>query len=157
MRLLTSTWLLAGLCCAAQTLAHESLPTPTITPPSGARLDDLIPSATPFPTHPDLRYASPYPPYLHQLTTIPNRARQNLGVDQNPAAAPQQVPPVTVYSIVSQVGATGAVEIYTYTQLFVAVPDQFPVAQVGTIGYGTDRRRKREAVNTGIAGRIHVP
>lgn len=67
------------------------------------------------------------------------------------------MPPVTVYSIVSQVGATGAVEIYTYTQLFVAVPDQFPVAQVGTIGYGTDRRRKREAVNTGIAGRIHVP
>ncbi|KAF2485937.1 hypothetical protein BDY17DRAFT_320776 [Neohortaea acidophila] len=139
MRLSTSSWLLAGLCCAVQTLAHESLPTPTITPPSGARLDDLIPSATPFPTHPDLR------------------ARQNLGVDQNPGAIPHQVPPVTVYSIVSQVGATGAVEIYTYTQLFVAVPDQFPVAQVGTIGYGTDRRRKREAVNTGIAGRIHVP
>ncbi len=93
----------------------------------------------------------------------PSRRRQNLGVDQNPNApiAGAQVPPVTVYSIYSQVGATAAIEIYTYTQTFVAVPSQFPAAVAGTIGYGGHKKKKREAeavpkpeINTGIAGRI---
>lgn len=50
--------------------------------------------------------------------------------------------------------------IYTYTQVFPKVPDQFPPAKPGQIGLGGHKKReeveveKREAVNTGIAGRI---
>jgi hypothetical protein len=52
-------------------------------------------------------------------------------------------------------GATGVETIVTYTQLFSAVPDQWPSAKPGTIGYGTlQQKRAIEAREIGIAGRI---
>lgn len=86
-------------------------------------------------------------------------ARQlNPGVNPNAATlAPGQVPAVTVYGIASQIGATAAQIEVTYTQLFSPVPDQWPAAQSGAIGYGTLHKRDVvEARATGIAGRIRV-
>ena len=63
-----------------------------------------------------------------------------------------QVPPVTIYTIATQLGATGMITQLTYTQLFSPVPDQWPGPKSGVIGFGTDK--KKRAVETGIAGRI---
>ena len=73
--------------------------------------------------------------------------------------ANKQVPPVTVYSIMTEVGGVGVPTVLTYTQTFIRVPDQFPLARPGQIGMGTLNKRQAvpaqtPIVNTGIAGRI---
>lgn len=136
---------------------EDDIPAPTSSP-VGSKLDDLIPSATPFP---HVEYVPLSVSLLtHPLTYL--RIRQNLGqaLPGEVSAAPVgQVPPVTIYSILSQVGATAKPMVYTYTQVFPKVPDQFPVAKPGQIGMGGHKKReeRRDAapvVNTGIAGRI---
>lgn len=75
---------------------------------------------------------------------------------------PSQYPSVTVQWFESTIaGTTTYVEI-TYTQTFASVPDQWPSAGVGSIGYGTltdggaKKRTAAEPMNTGVAGRIRT-
>lgn len=160
MRLKACAVLAAALCFTCESLASEiATATVTAAPSTGSRLNDLIASTTPFPDKPNLEYVD-RPRTSHIQTNIFLRLRQNLGQDPDPGAlkAPNQVPPVTVYSIYTQVGDTAKIGIYTYTQKFENVPDQFPSPKPGQIGLG-NHKRKREAaptpvVNTGIAGRI---
>jgi len=118
-------------------------------------LADIIPAPTASPSVDDYRAAvTPFPQLVEDDAHL--EIRQNLQVQPDATQAPGQVPPVTVYTIATQVGATGVETVYTYTQLFSPVPDQWPSAKAGTIGFGTLHHKKREAqpVNTGIAGRI---
>jgi len=75
---------------------------------------------------------------------------------------PSQYPSVTVQWFESTIaGTTTYVEI-TYTQTFASVPDQWPTAGAGSIGYGTltdggaKKRTAAEPMNTGVAGRIRT-
>ncbi|KAK5162794.1 uncharacterized protein LTR77_011166 [Saxophila tyrrhenica] len=66
-------------------------------------------------------------------------------------AAGVQAPAITVYD--------SGDKALTYTQLFSAVPDQWPSAKRGRIGYGNLQKRDdvpEQAVETGIAGRIRM-
>ncbi|KAK3691531.1 hypothetical protein LTR37_018608 [Vermiconidia calcicola] len=118
-------------------------------------LADSIPQATPSPELvEDTRNLEP---------------RQNLGVVPDATLATGQAGPVTVYDILVVQGQTAVPETFTHTQLFVAVPDQWPSPQPGTIGMGSLKQKRNDvparantptvtqvAVNTGIAGRIRT-
>jgi len=98
-------------------------------------------------------------------TDTPLRPRQGGGA---PIVAPAATlagglaSPVTIYAINVQVGATAVQSEFTYTQLFSPVPDQWPSARAGQIGYGSLQKQKRnvpaqaQAQETGIAGRIRL-
>lgn len=91
-----------------------------------------------------------------QSLTMLCRLRQNLGANPNVGAHPSQVPPVTVYTYATQVGATAVNKVITYTQLFVNVPDQWPSPKPGSIGMGNLHKREvEEAVETGKAKHPH--
>lgn len=76
--------------------------------------------------------------------------------------------PLQVPSITTVYAPTSYLDSYTwlpfpYTQTFAAVPDQWPSAGAGEIGYGTHTKNKRDDVEetpapdaAGIAGRVRL-
>ena len=78
---------------------------------------------------------------------------------------PSQAPTVTTHwfeTTVPEAPFTTYVEVI-YTQAFSSIPDQWPSAGQGQIGYGTlkatgKNKTKRDAMpeETGIAGRIRI-
>ena len=87
------------------------------------------------------------------------RIRQGAAV-QNPAAATVavQYPSITTQWLETQIGSATTWVAVVYTQTFAEVPDQWPSAVAGTIGYGTLTKNKRDIVarETGIAGRLRL-
>lgn len=75
---------------------------------------------------------------------------------------PDQYPSVTTGYFPSAIGNTVTYIAVVYTQTFIAVPDQWPSAGLGEIGYGTLAKTKRDAIPeptpdpTGIAGRLRI-
>ncbi|KXT09670.1 hypothetical protein AC579_9977 [Pseudocercospora musae] len=78
--------------------------------------------------------------------------RQNRIYNQDAVAATEAAPVVTTIWQASQVGTTATYIQVIVTQTFAEVPDQWPSAGVGSIGYGTlvkTKKNKRDAEPTG--------
>ncbi|KAI6795866.1 hypothetical protein KC363_g2431 [Hortaea werneckii] len=148
MKSTTITCLLSALCSATCVLA-DALPSPASSPE--AQSAEITP--TPLPileadenTHLEVR----------------QNQNANLGVS---FSQPSQAPTVTTHwfeTTVPEAPFTTYVEVI-YTQAFSSIPDQWPSAGQGQIGYGTlkatgKNKTKRDAMpeETGIAGRIRI-
>ncbi|EME85749.1 uncharacterized protein MYCFIDRAFT_82518 [Pseudocercospora fijiensis CIRAD86] len=78
--------------------------------------------------------------------------RQNRVYNQDAVTATSEAPVVTTFWQASQVGTSVTYIQVIVTQTFAEVPDQWPSPGVGSIGYGTlvkTRKNKREAEPTG--------
>ncbi|KAF7186051.1 hypothetical protein HII31_12578, partial [Pseudocercospora fuligena] len=79
--------------------------------------------------------------------------RQNRVYNQDAVAATEEAPVVTTIWQASQVGTSATYIQYIVTQTFAEVPDQWPSAGVGSIGYGTlskTKKNKRDAAPTAV-------
>lgn len=85
------------------------------------------------------------------------RIRQNVNAGTTLSQA-SQAPTITTQWVETMIGASTTWVEVIYTQLFSSVPDQWPSAKSGQIGYGTLKQEKRDLpLETGVAGRIRVP
>lgn len=70
------------------------------------------------------------------------------------ATAVTQAPAVTTLWMQSQVNPSSVTYVEViYTQSLAEVPDQYPSPGLGSIGYGTLRKEKRDAAPTGTGGK----
>lgn len=132
-------------------------------------LADALPAQSPSPASDlsnDVLAATPQPELVDGEPKL--ELRQAVGVGGagtpiiNPAAtqAALQYPSITTQWVESTIGSVATYVSIVYTQTFASVPDQWPTAGAGTIGYGT--LSKRDAMPeptpapTGLAGRLRI-
>lgn len=160
------TCLLAALCSATNSLAHalQAAAGLELIAENMQELECVFDKH--LPTSPGVFPPPPHPtsPQVYGVLTLDrHRRRQGAAVVATDATLdPSQYPSVTVQWFESTIaGTTTYVEI-TYTQTFASVPDQWPTAGAGSIGYGTltdggaKKRTAAEPMNTGVAGRIRT-